>query len=148
VGGRRVTKEEARETVERCEKEGLIHMRRNTSDEIDFMCNCDRWPCEVVGQVLKQPRPGLLFNSGFQPTFTAELCAACATGINRCPPEALAMGEAEVPVVNMDRCFGCGVCATGCPEGAIAMENKPVCWRGVALYVHTRRHSLQESPPS
>ena len=125
LGGRRVTKDEAREIVERCEEAGLIHMSRNTTDEIDFMCNCDRWHCEVVGQVLKQPRPGLVFNSGFRPAFDAERCVACATCIDRCPPEALTMGEADVPVVNTDRCFGCGVCATGCPERAIAMENKP-----------------------
>lgn len=91
----------------------------------DFMCNCDRWHCEVVGQVLKQPRPGRVFNSGFRPAFDAERCVACETCIARCPPEALTMGEADVPVVNTDRCFGCGVCATGCPERAIAMENKP-----------------------
>jgi Pyruvate/2-oxoacid:ferredoxin oxidoreductase delta subunit/DNA-binding Lrp family transcriptional regulator len=125
LGGRRVTKEEAREMVERCEEAGLIHMSRNTADEIDFMCNCDRWHCEVVGQVLKQPRPGLVFNSGFKPKFDAERCVACQTCIERCPPEALRMGEANVPVVNTDRCFGCGVCASGCPERAIAMENKP-----------------------
>ena len=125
LGGRRVSKEEAREIVDRCEELGLIHMSRNTTDEIDFMCNCDRWHCEVVGQVLKQPRPSLVFNSGFRPAFDAERCVACATCIDRCPPEALTMGEADVPVVNTDRCFGCGVCATGCPERAIAMENKP-----------------------
>ncbi len=125
LGGRRVSKEEAREIMSRCEEAGLIHMSRNTTDEIDFMCNCDRWHCEVVGQVLKQPRPGLVFNSGFEPSFDAERCVACETCIERCPPEALTMGETSVPVVNTDRCFGCGVCATGCPEDAIAMENKP-----------------------
>ena len=125
LGGRQVNREEAREIMSRCEEAGLIHMSRNTTDEIDFMCNCDRWHCEVVGQVLKQPRPGLVFNSGFEPSFDAERCIACETCIERCPPEALTMGEANVPMVNIDRCFGCGVCATGCPEGAIEMENKP-----------------------
>ena len=114
-----------REIVDRCEEAGLIHMSRNTTDEIDFMCNCDRWHCEVVGQVLKQPKPGLVFNSGFEPAFDAERCVGCETCIERCPPEALTMGEANVPVVNTDRCFGCGVCATGCSEGAILMKNKP-----------------------
>ena len=125
LGGRRVNPEEARQIVNRCEEAGLIHMSRNTTDEIDFMCNCDRWHCEVVGQVLQQPRPGLVFNSGFEPSFDAGRCVACETCIERCPPEALTMGAASLPVLNTDRCFGCGVCATGCPEGAIAMENKP-----------------------
>ena len=125
LGGRQVTREEARQIVNRCEEAGLIHMSRNTTDEIDFMCNCDRWHCEVVGQVLQQPRPGLVFNSGFAPSFDAERCVACETCIERCPPQALTMGAADLPVLDTDRCFGCGVCATGCPEGAIAMENKP-----------------------
>jgi len=125
LGGRRVTRDEAREIADRCEEAGLIHMSRNTTDEIDFMCNCDRWHCEVVGQVLKQPKPGLVFNSGFKPAFAAERCAACEICIDRCPPEALTMGDDRLPVVNTDRCFGCGVCATGFPENSIAMERVP-----------------------
>lgn len=125
LGGRRVSKEEAKEIVDRCEEAGLLHMSRNTTDEIDFMCNCDRWHCEVVGQVLKQPRPGLVFNSGFEPEFDEERCIGCETCLERCPPEALRMSEAALPVVDTDRCFGCGACATGCPQEAISMVNKP-----------------------
>ena len=125
LGGRRLSKAEAREILDQTEEAGLIHMSRNTTEEIDFICNCDRWHCEVVTEVLKQPKPALFFNSGYEPCFDAALCAACGTCIDRCPPEALAMGEAEVPEVDLDRCFGCAVCATGCPEEAITMEAKP-----------------------
>ncbi|HAA03644.1 MAG TPA: hypothetical protein DCE18_09760 [Syntrophobacteraceae bacterium] len=125
LGGRRVTKQEAKDILDRCEEAGLLHMSRNTTEDIDFLCNCDRWHCEVVGQVLKQPKPGWAFNSGFQPVFDADRCVACETCIGRCPPEALTLGEEGVPRFNPDRCFGCGVCATGCPEGAISMETKP-----------------------
>lgn len=125
LGGRRVTREEAREVLDRSEEAGLIHMSRNTTEDIDFLCNCDRWHCEVVNHVLKQSRPGWVFNSGFLPVFDAGRCAACETCIERCPPEALKMGTNNLPVVNLDRCFGCGVCATGCPENAVAMEKKP-----------------------
>ena len=75
--------------------------------------------------VLKQPKPGWVFNSGYQPLFDAERCVACETCIDRCPPAALVMGEDQVPVVDLDRCFGCAVCATGCTEEAIAMVAKP-----------------------
>lgn len=125
LGGRRIGKQEAKEIVDRCEEAGLIHMSRNTADDIDFMCHCDRWHCEVVRQVLSQPKPGLVFNSGFQPTFSAELCVACETCLERCPAGALAMGEDNLPRIDADRCFGCGVCATGCPQEAIRMETKP-----------------------
>ena len=125
LGGRKVTKEEARAILGQAEEAGLVHMGRNTTQDIDFLCNCDRWHCEVITGVLKQPKPGLIFNSGFQPRFNPDLCVACETCIERCPAEALTLGDNDVPVVNLDRCFGCAVCATGCPEDAVVIEAKP-----------------------
>ena len=124
-GVRRVTKQEAKDILDRLEEAGLLHLSRNTTEDIDYMCNCDRWHCEVVTNVLKQPKPSLVFNSGFQPVFDAERCVSCEICIGRCPPEALTMGEDDVPKINADRCFGCAVCASGCPEEAIAMVAKP-----------------------
>ena len=100
-------------------------MSQNTADDIGFICNCDRWHCVVVNQALGQPKPGLMFNSGFDPKFDPELCTACETCLDRCPSEALSMGADDIPVVDFDRCFGCAVCATGCPTEAIFMVNKP-----------------------
>ena len=124
LGGRRITKQEAKDILDRCEEAGLLHMSRNTTEDIDFLCNCDRWHCQVVANILKQPRPAWAFNSGFQPVFDSERCITCETCIERCPPEALSMDENNAQIVNTDLCFGCGVCATGCPEGAISMEAK------------------------
>ena len=124
LGGRRLTKQEAKEVLDRAEDAGLIHMSRNTTEDIDFICNCDRWHCEVVKGVLKQSKPALFFNSGYQPMFDPDLCTACETCIERCPPEALVLGSDDLPQVDLDRCFGCAVCATGCPSEAIAMEAK------------------------
>ena len=125
LGGRQLTKPEARQVLDKAEEAGLVHMSRNTTEDIDFICNCDRWHCEAIAGVLKQSKPALFFNSGFQPRFDADLCTACETCIERCPAEALAMGDDDVPQVNLDRCFGCAVCATGCPTEAIVMEAKP-----------------------
>ncbi len=125
LGAKKLTKEEAREILNRSEEAGLIHMSQNVAEGVGFICNCDRWHCVVVQNALKQPKPGEGFNSGFEPRFDAELCTACETCIERCPAEALAMDPDDVPKVNLDRCFGCAVCATGCPTEAIAMVNKP-----------------------
>jgi Pyruvate/2-oxoacid:ferredoxin oxidoreductase delta subunit len=125
LGVRQMSKQEAMDVLNRSEEAGLIHMSRNTTEEIEFICNCDRWHCGTVKGVLKQSKPALFFNSGFLPVFDPDQCTACETCIERCPPEALAMGEDDVPVVDLDRCFGCAVCATGCEFEAIAMEAKP-----------------------
>ena len=128
LGGRKLNKKEAREVVDRAEEAGLIHMSQNVQNmagPMDFMCNCDRWHCVAVTEALAKPEPGLFFTSGFEPRFDTDLCVACETCIDRCPPEALTMGEDDVPTVDLDRCFGCAVCATGCPEEAIKMVNKP-----------------------
>jgi len=125
LGARKVTKEEAREVLNRAEEAGLIHMSQNMTEDIGFICNCDRWHCFTVKNVLAKSKPGLFFNSGFEPRFDSDLCTACQTCIDRCPPQALSMGENDLPLVDLDRCFGCAVCATGCPTEAIAMVNKP-----------------------
>ncbi|MBT3256957.1 MAG: 4Fe-4S binding protein [Deltaproteobacteria bacterium] len=126
MGVRKVSKQEALEILDRTEEAGLIHMSRNTTDDIEFLCNCDRWHCEVVTGIMKQPKPGMFFNSGYEPVVDPESCMSCGTCIERCPPHALKMDEnMENPTLNRDMCFGCGVCATGCPEGAISMDAKP-----------------------
>ncbi len=78
----------------------------------------------ILKTALSQPKPGLAVNSGFQPVWDAELCTACETCIDRCPTEALTMGEEDVPEVNLDGCIGCGVCASGCPSEAIELEER------------------------
>ena len=124
LGARKLNKKEARGVLEQAEEAGLIHMSVNMTDDIGFICNCDRWHCGAVKMALAQPKPGVFFNSGFEPRFDADLCQACGTCIDRCPPVALTMGEDDIPVVDLDMCFGCAACATGCPEDAIAMVNK------------------------
>ena len=125
LGARKVDSQGASAVLDKSEEAGLIHMSRNTTEDIEFLCNCDRWHCQAVAGVLEQPKPALFFNSGFESRFDPELCVACETCIERCPPEALVLGEDDVPEVNLDRCFGCAVCATGCPSDAIAMVSKP-----------------------
>jgi len=124
LGAKKVTKEEAKAVLKRTEEAGLVHMSINTTEDVGFICNCDRWHCVAVKHALAQPKPGLMFNSGFEPRFDAELCTACEACLDRCPADALSMGEEDVPVVDLDRCFGCAACATGCPDEAVSMVNK------------------------
>jgi Pyruvate/2-oxoacid:ferredoxin oxidoreductase delta subunit len=125
LGARNLNKQEARELLNQAEEAGLVHSSINTTEDIQFLCNCDQWNCIVMQDTFKQPRPAFAFNSRFQPRVDPKLCVACRTCISRCPSSARSMEEEGSPKVNLDRCIGCAVCATGCPSGAIAMESRP-----------------------
>ena len=121
--GRRISKEEALEILKQTEEAGLVHAAINRQ-EIDFLCNCCSCHCMILKTALAQPKPGLSLNSGFKPLHDIEKCTACGTCIDRCPTEALAMGDEDVPVLNSDLCIGCGVCATGCDFEAITLVER------------------------
>ncbi|KPJ76117.1 MAG: hypothetical protein AMJ54_12765 [Deltaproteobacteria bacterium SG8_13] len=121
--GRKISKQEAFDILERSEEAGLVHCTNNRQ-EIDFLCNCCSCHCIILQNALAHPQPGRALSSGFQPEWYAERCTACETCIERCPMDALQVGPEEIPQVDMDRCIGCGVCATGCPEQAIEMRQR------------------------
>ena len=125
LGGRKLSKEEARELLDQTEEAGLVHTSTNTTEDINFLCNCDRWHCGAIKSILARETPSMFFNSGFQPRVDPDICTACETCIGRCPSSARTMGEDGIPEVDLDRCFGCAVCATGCPSEATVMANKP-----------------------
>ena len=121
--GRKITKEEAMDILGQAEEAGLVHATLNRQ-EIDFLCNCCSCHCVILKTALSHPKPGIALSSGFQPVWDPELCTECETCIQRCPMEALTLGEEDVPEVDLDRCIGCGVCATGCPSEAIELEER------------------------
>lgn len=135
--GRQISKEEALKILKQTEEAGLVHATSNRQ-EIEFLCNCCSCHCMMLKTVLAQPKPGWAMNSGFKPRHDTDLCTACGTCIDRCPTEALTMGDDDKPELNLDRCIGCGVCATGCDFEAIALVERadivppPVDQKGLA----------------
>ncbi len=121
--GRRITKEQARETLRRAEEAGLVHASVNFQEGIDFICNCCSCHCMILKTALAQPKPGQALFSSFQPSFDPDRCVVCGTCVERCPAKALTL-DGDLPELNLDRCFGCGACATGCPSEAIAMVER------------------------
>lgn len=122
--GRKISRQEAKDILDRCEQAGLVHASVNRQ-EIDFLCNCCGCHCVIIKTAMAQEKPGESLNSGFRPAWDQQRCVACETCIERCPTGALAMGSADIPEVNLDFCIGCGVCATGCPEEAIHLVARP-----------------------
>jgi Pyruvate/2-oxoacid:ferredoxin oxidoreductase delta subunit len=121
--GRRITREEAFQILDKAEEAGLVHATLNRQD-IDFLCNCCSCHCMILKTALAQPKPGVSLNSGFKPQRDDSLCTSCGICIDRCPAGALAMGDEVGPELDLDRCIGCGVCATGCPTDAVSLVER------------------------
>ncbi len=121
--GRQISKEEALEVLNKAEEAGLVHAALNRQ-EIDFLCNCCGCHCMILKTALAQPKPGLILNSGFKPRHDYDLCTSCGVCIDRCPAQALSMGDEDWPELNLDRCIGCGVCASGCDFDAIQLVER------------------------
>jgi len=122
--GRKLTRDEAYKMLDECREAGLVHMTHNTTDNVGYLCNCDKYHCYAIKTILKQPKPSAVFNSGFEPRFDPDRCTACETCLDRCPANALVMGDQGVPEVDLNLCFGCAVCATGCADETITMVAK------------------------
>ena len=59
-------------------------------------------------------------------TTEQEKCVGCGICVERCPMQALSMGDDGKVVLNRALCIGCGLCATKCPSGAVMLERKPL----------------------
>ena len=52
----------------------------------------------------------------------ADECSACGTCEERCPMDAIAVGDEDHAVVDTRLCIGCGVCTPTCPTEAVDLE--------------------------
>ena len=121
--GRLVSKKEAREILDRSEEAGLIHCSSNTTDYIDFICNCCDCHCGIVKSLKEQMR-----NFGSASNYTVEVdadsCSGCELCVDRCPMDALVMRDAVAERMD-ERCVGCGLCVSSCDMDALRMANRP-----------------------
>mgnify|MGYP001065722584 CR=1 FL=1 len=122
--GRWVSREEALEILDRCEEAGLVPQPFNAKNP-GGMCNCCGDCCGILQMLKHLPRPVDGVYNNYFAVVDAELCDGCATCLERCQMEALAIGEVGTCEVDLDRCIGCGLCVTTCPTEALRLEQKP-----------------------
>ncbi len=128
--GRRVTKQEALEHVQRCREAGLVHLvGRNKLDvlwlgvsprrKLLTICNC--CPCCCLWRILPHVAPGIGAKVARMPGVSVKVgdtctgCGACADGV--CFVGAIQMQDGRAVIG--DACRGCGRCAAMCPAQAI-----------------------------
>ena len=119
--GRLVSKEEALDILKRCEEEGLVHCAGNTGKYVEFICNCCTCHCGIIQGLRDANRPGSAAVSSFIASLDEEVCSGCGDCVERCPMDALTMGD-DVAALDSDRCIGCGLCVSTCPTGALKLE--------------------------
>ncbi|TFF88041.1 MAG: 4Fe-4S dicluster domain-containing protein [Promethearchaeota archaeon] len=122
--GKEITKEEALELIEECNKKGGInHIWHNNMDleepEI-AICNCCWDCCASIGNWNRGMMPIRLKTSYLSIIPDESKCVGCGTCIEFCPTEAISLKDEKA--VHKDKlCIGCGQCYLQCPEGAVEL---------------------------
>lgn len=120
-----ISKEEARVIMAQAQAAGLVHKAfhpggREAALETSI-CNCCKDCCDTMNLWRNGTSP--LVNSTYHLALVdPELCTGCGTCEERCPTEAVRVGETGIAGVAPEACFGCGVCARFCPESAISLQ--------------------------
>jgi ferredoxin len=133
--GRLVSKEEALEHIDKCQKVGLVHIiGRNKIDSVwlntgpkeELLSICHCCPCcclwkmapdlpENLGRSI-HPMEGVVLD------FEGELCTGCGNCTpGSCFVDALSVVDGKVDV-DREKCRVCGRCVEICPSGALSIK--------------------------
>ena len=115
-----VTKEEARQILDEAEKAGLVHCSSNTTESINFICNCCTCHCGIMESIKTAGSPHACADSSFVMRISEKDCIGCGDCVPRCQTEALTL-EGDKVVQAGERCIGCGLCISACPSGALQL---------------------------
>jgi len=121
--GRRISAEQALETLDLAEESGLVLCPTNAR-EIAFICCCCACCCGMLRVLKLADRPAEQIRSAHRARIEPSQCNGCGICLERCPMQAIAVGESGAGI-HPGRCIGCGLCVAGCPEEAVALEPRP-----------------------
>ena len=121
---RSLTKEEALSVLDKAEDAGFVLQPENTQQP-NFICCCCGDCCNVLTAVKKFPKPAEYYHSNYYSKVNSENCDQCWDCIEKCPMDALEMGD-DNPSIDLDRCIGCGVCVSTCKSGAYELIAKDI----------------------
>jgi electron transport complex protein RnfB len=118
--GRKVSADEAIKILYDADRAGLVHAGAN-SKHLSNICNCCPCCCaSMKGITQKGHDKHKYMNALYEALIGEELCIGCGDCIDRCPVEAITMGDTAI--VNRDKCLGCGLCSSVCTEEAIKLH--------------------------
>ena len=127
---RLITKEEAKEALERSYANNLVQIGENVRDHPAFICNCCGCCCEALQAARKFSPMQPVSTTIYIPKVSMEVCIGCGKCAKVCPVLSICMEEdgnkKKKAIINEEICLGCGVCARNCKPKAIELKRRPV----------------------
>jgi electron transport complex protein RnfB len=120
---REISKEETLKILNEANEEGLVHVTENIDGHLGTICNCCGCCC-VFLDTKKKMGLHTISASIYVAQVNTELCAACGTCQERCPMQAIAVGDEGVAEVKEELCIGCGVCTPTCDPVAVDLVKR------------------------
>lgn len=117
-----ISKEEALEHLDACEKKGLIIQPTNEKKP-EAICLCCGCCCGLIEIMNSLPRPADFVASNFYAALDAASCNGCGKCLRRCQMNAFTLKDKKA-ILNTGRCIGCGLCVTTCKTGSLTMIKK------------------------
>ena len=122
---RLISKEEAKEVLERSYESNLVQIGENVREHPAFICNCCGCCCEALQAARRFSPMQPVATTNYMPKVSVKTCIGCGKCAKVCPILAISMKEG-CPVIDGEICLGCGVCARNCPTKAISLERRPI----------------------
>ncbi|MBM6998858.1 4Fe-4S binding protein [bacterium] len=126
---RKISKDEAREIIQRNIDEGLV-MQMGYTRNSEILCSCHSACCKVLsGYAMLGPDvfPQLPISvncSNYLLNYDRDACIQCGACVERCPMHAISMDDTNHPAVNA-LCVRCGQCGLVCPVHARTLSARP-----------------------
>jgi len=122
--GRSITKKEAMEHLDLCEKEGLVIQPSNEKNP-EYICLCCGCCCGILEMMSAMPRPADFAASNYFVALDEASCNGCGKCVRRCQMNAFEVKD-KMAILDAGRCIGCGLCVTSCKAGALELVKKDV----------------------
>ncbi|MEE8369130.1 MAG: 4Fe-4S binding protein [Dehalococcoidia bacterium] len=120
---RRVSVDEAVESLKMSADAGLVHMTMNFQNDPWFICNCCPHACPLLRGLTTWKGVGAVAPSSYWSVLDEDLCNGCGNCEPRCPVDAIKMSDG-LPEIKHELCLGCGQCTFVCAPDALRLQKR------------------------